>query len=306
MALISDNSWDKITAMLSTWSDERSDDNNIWYEAQLPSLSLIFDEFSNLSLKECKKQLKVLEDRIKSHSNTSQLLKNFYLSFIEEMVKRRLVHHDLLGCECLIEAKVRSFLTLVKRSNEFPLLTSDEGCVSALVFSGKFIPLETYHANVTGVPRSLLFKVSFFDKFRIIKYVICKMGGFSPVLAYHLPRSMKKRFTVDNVRRDHEITADIFQSNKSLRSTFQASWFLDPSLVEISPHLAEIGRFVSKDGSLLVCIGQSDDSTNDAILKSQKRKKLYEEGKYIPKRYLRLWARKDILFWKNNCCSIDN
>lgn len=92
--------------------------------------------------------------------------------------------------------------------------------------------------------------------------------------------------------------AEMLKINKKIKGIFGSSWFYDPFLAEISPRLMYLQRVPLDNGAERFYIGI--DRTGNAFTKSKTRFQLYNEGKYIPKSYLIVWSRGQILKWANS------
>ena len=91
--------------------------------------------------------------------------------------------------------------------------------------------------------------------------------------------------------------AELMEENPGLHLWVRHGWLIDPKLTAITPHLTE--QF---DG--LVAIGArrfgghpSPSLTEMALRSSPTRRKLYEEGKYVPREYGLVIKRSDLLRW---------
>ncbi|TRO83362.1 hypothetical protein [Trichloromonas acetexigens] len=267
--------------------------SKIWTRIGFPCFGELYSKLKTSTVFDCKKYLKCLEENISSRADDIDLRSFFYLSIVNQMFISKTIHSNLHGCDILLANKVKSFFSEYKES-EFPPLNKDSGVIPVLIFSGKFIPLKTYHANIAGIPRSIFFDLKGWDKVSAFKYILFRVKGFSPLLELHLPKLENARFSADLYYDDCLLTSYVLHRNKHIKGTMQMGWYIDPVLKEISPHLGEIGELARKFGSLVLCVGADDAAVLDATMKSTKRRKLYEEGLYQPKRFLRLWSRTDV------------
>lgn len=89
--------------------------------------------------------------------------------------------------------------------------------------------------------------------------------------------------------------AAMLKCHKHIKGVFGGSWFYDPRLVEISPHLEYLQTIPFYNGAFRFYIGV--DRTRNAFSASKKRLVLYNEGKYNPKSYLMVWPRDVLLKW---------
>lgn len=275
-------------------------DVQIWKNFFEVSVEEIFSEFQKNNIGTCKKQLERIEIDISKTGKENDLRKIFYFEFLRIRKDRNVIHFGLNSCELFVQKKISEFFTDCNNNGSCPKLNSEKGQIYALAFSGKIIPLETYHVVVTVVPKFIIPKMKVLDIGRFIPYVIFKMKGFGPVLEFHLPK-MDQRLTSDLVFRDYLNVGKILAANKKIKGTYQSNWFLDPTLAEISSHFVEIQNLAGKFGALIISLGEDSHMTSDAIAKSEKRRLLYQQGRYKPKRMVRVWSRSDILkFFENN------
>jgi hypothetical protein len=212
------------------------------------------------------------------------------------MSQNKLVHGGLLGGECLLHKKWFGFLEAAQQSGQFPDLHSDDGLIPALCFLGMYLPLNTYHANLTGIPRKMLLKTQGLDRLKAIRYIFFVMHGFSPVLEFHMPKA-KDRLTVEKLKTDYLLAAEILSKNPQVKGTYGATWYFDPHIRMLSPLLGAIQDLSMVTGAIAVCLGTDGNAVADALRKNPKRRAAYERGEYSPRRFARLWARGRALEW---------
>jgi len=75
------------------------------------------------------------------------------------------------------------------------------------------------------------------------------------------------------------------------------SWFYDPQLDSVSPNLSYLRLRPMERGASVIWSGTTEFDISSATAKSNTRRRLYEEGKYIPVSYSLLWPRKQLLAW---------
>lgn len=86
--------------------------------------------------------------------------------------------------------------------------------------------------------------------------------------------------------------------NPTVRGLHTGTWFLDPALKSISPNLAYLQEIPAANGASFFY--SNVDIDGGALSKSSTRKRLYAEGKYIPKSYCMVWPRKAMIEWAKN------
>lgn len=94
--------------------------------------------------------------------------------------------------------------------------------------------------------------------------------------------------------------AQLLQRRPKVRGLALTSWFYDPALLSISPRLSFLQTRPQERGAHLMKHGSSTHAANFATRTSETRRKLYEEGKYVPTEYSLIWRREDILHWYSN------
>ncbi len=124
--------------------------------------------------------------------------------------------------------------------------------------------------------------------------------GFRPFFDMHTDThdpDLMSDFNAEGWIRFYKRCADILKSNTYIGGVRGTSWFFDPKIKEVSPRLSYLQDIVLENGGRSFYIGPSDDAVKDATLKSKTRRKLYEEGKYFPTRYMLIWPRKSLIKW---------
>jgi len=93
--------------------------------------------------------------------------------------------------------------------------------------------------------------------------------------------------------------AELLKMKPHIKGFFGNGWFHDPKLEIISPKLKFINEMMvyQNNGGKLFYNGIDQRSIEDATLKSPTRRKLYEEGLYMPANYLFIWPRHKLISW---------
>ena len=142
------------------------------------------------------------------------------------------------------------------------------------------------------------FSINLFQSFRFLKLLICSSGrlGYYQI---HTHTPMLSEFNEHSWNDSYIRIAEMLEKYKTIKGVFRASWFCDPELVNISPRLMYLQKTPVENGAKLFYIGE--DRTGNAFAKSKTRLKLYNEGKYKPKKYLLVWPRKELIKWAKTC-----
>jgi len=91
--------------------------------------------------------------------------------------------------------------------------------------------------------------------------------------------------------------AEMLELNPSIRGLAGVSWFYDPAVPAISPHLAYLQELPTKHGAFLVHTGTLPHDVENATVRSFARRKLHQEGRYQPACYLLAWPRRHLIEW---------
>lgn len=132
---------------------------------------------------------------------------------------------------------------------------------------------------------------------KYLSFVILKMGGFSPFYIIHTAIRYLHLFRPEEMNLAYIRIAGLMKQDTSIRGVSRISWFLDPNIEKISPHLAFLRTLPQGNGARLFPAMTTGPATRDALLKSSTRRKLYKEGKYHPTRYAYIWPRKALIKW---------
>jgi hypothetical protein len=91
--------------------------------------------------------------------------------------------------------------------------------------------------------------------------------------------------------------ADILELNPEVAGVTGISWFYDPKVAEISPRLSYVRKTPERHGAFLANMGTAPHHVANATYKSPTRRRLYEEGSYVPTCYLIAWPRRPLIGW---------
>lgn len=115
----------------------------------------------------------------------------------------------------------------------------------------------------------------------------------------HMDLRAMKDFTPDGWTASCVRLAEMLKANPDVRGVNGVSWFYDPHVAEITPHLGYLQQTPSRHGAFLVHIGTASHDIENATVRSPIRKKHYDEGKYVPTSYLLAWPRRALIAWAN-------
>lgn len=133
--------------------------------------------------------------------------------------------------------------------------------------------------------------------FRAGYFFLLKRNGFSPYFQLHLHQESHEEFNEEGWMRTYMRLAELLEANPDHRGWFSCSWFVDPALEQISPHLSYLRTVPAKNGGAIFYMEDDPESRTGALLTSKTRRHMFEEGRYLPRVYMRVWPRSPAIAW---------
>ena len=147
-----------------------------------------------------------------------------------------------------------------------------------------------------GVPRSYLMKGGLAELPRRVRTIL-GLGGFKPYFQIHTHMSMLETFNEQGWEDCYRGCVELYALYPQVKGMMGGSWFYDPALAEISPRLAYLRDAPVKNGAHLMYVETGGDAMHNSLSSSPTRRKLYEEGRYIPKSYMLIWGKREQSAW---------
>ena len=138
----------------------------------------------------------------------------------------------------------------------------------------------------------------------LIKYL--RIGGYGPWFHMHIEQRYLNELNEQAHDRMYLRIADLLKWRLDIRGTTGSSWLYDPQLLKMSTRHAYIQKRPLERGAFFLRHGKGN--VEQATMTSKSRRRLYEEGKYMPVEYSMLWPRKELIAWaeKQNKLSHDD
>ena len=146
----------------------------------------------------------------------------------------------------------------------------------------------------SGISRRLLIRKGVRQAAKFI-CVVASARGFSPFLELHMHPHYTATFNQQGWLDTYENLADFLAVNPSLLGVQSTSWFLDPALEEVSPHLTYLRQVPERSGATFLYAGEDDYMQSGAFATSQTRRALFKTGSYHPRLFTRIWPRRKLL-----------
>lgn len=191
-------------------------------------------------------------------------------------------------------------IELNNNSLEFYKYSNDKFCKDFAVCSLRMIPVGAMKMNLSGIQRKVLFKKGWTQFIKLIIYVFFELGGFKPLYEMHIDShdpDLMAQYNYQGRQRSYISVSEILKMNNKIKGIFAINWYFDPQLEKISPRLNYVRDLFIKNGGKLFYLGTSAQGIKDATFKSPTRRKLYNEGKYMPTDYLAVWSSKKLINW---------
>lgn len=150
-----------------------------------------------------------------------------------------------------------------------------------------------------GIPRSIVLR-SGARKIMPKLALMMRLGGFKPYFQSHMHVFTMDAFNAEGRNDLYRCCAELYALHPEILGMFGSSWFYDPDLDQISPRLSYLRKIPLIGGAHLLYVQEGGEAIDSAIAKSPTRRKLYEEGKYLPKTYTLVWGRKQQIRWSQN------
>ena len=160
-----------------------------------------------------------------------------------------------------------------------------------------WIPLGVYDFEYSSIPRSNILKCPWSQKPQLLNYLCFHMKGLGPTVEMHLPPLKNQRFTKEASDQSHQLMAEVVRLQPEIKGISGSSWYCDPKALEISPHLAFVRELFCQNGGFVHKLGPTSGASRKALLKSERRRRMYEQGSYVPTDYARYWARDALIEW---------
>ncbi|WP_163832475.1 hypothetical protein [Spartinivicinus ruber] len=150
------------------------------------------------------------------------------------------------------------------------------------------------------------------EPYSSIQRALVISGGFSQALKFinmqaHT-RSLKnffrlhthleelEEFTPEGWQNTCLLLADMLILNPQINGLIGGSWFYDPAISKISPHLEYVQQLIIKNGGFSF-YAETEGENSDSLIKSNKRRQAFNNGQYTPKCYVIIWPRQALLKW---------
>jgi len=200
----------------------------------------------------------------------------------------------------------RSYIegTIAGEERRHPLLEhwfmDPHGRILAKVVSSmrNYLRVGLYWWERSGIPRRWMLEAKGVSRARLARYLLTQFGGFRPAWSSHLPALPPNRhLTRDDFVASHVEMATLIRRTPEILGIASASWYYDPAIEDVSPHLAFAGEIVREGGGMIFEVKPDESTIESALASSADRRSFAKAGRYRPRLYARVWGRRAFLEW---------
>jgi len=247
-------------------------------------------------------KLKRTYEKITSHYGTQALaiyLKLALCCFINDSLER--LKHKNLPDE-IIHLYHQWFEWVLQDFSKQPDEYYDYCCRSfaldVMICSLRSIPIGgAWIVEIRGVGLRPFFGGGVKQFFSYLYFIIFKAHGFSLYVRMHTVERNLRNFNEHEINLAYMRIAKLIKRNPRIKGLYRRSWFLDPNLEYISPKLGYLIKVPLQNGAKLFAAGSIKNDIKYALMVSPIRRRLYEEGKYLPMGHAYIWPRKEFLLF---------
>jgi len=229
----------------------------------------------------------------------AQTLADFHklvlLKLIMDFDKSKLSIQLPASIDILYEEEFLRISHLIETPGDFVFEWSNDRFVKDVsICCGRMYPVGPGLLEVSGVPRALLYKKGPIQFCSFLLMILFGMKGVRPVLENHTHLANVKKFNPDGWLGAYHIVSDILRMNRDIKGFMRSSWFIDPTITDISPRLAYLREIPVTNGAKIFYMSDEGEKSG-SFSRSLTRKKLFDDGEYIPKTYYLLWPRDKLI-----------
>jgi hypothetical protein len=152
--------------------------------------------------------------------------------------------------------------------------------------------------EVSGVPRSWLFKVPTRTLPRLLSAILTELGGFQPAFFSHINPNRRNQGILlerESLRSYHRMARSM-ERQPDIKGLITASWLHSPDTFAVSPHLTWLNTVFLENGGRVLPLGPADPGSG-VLHRSPERQQAYDEGTFRPTEALVIWPRAAVLAW---------
>lgn len=196
--------------------------------------------------------------------------------------------------EGIVEFYQQSFARIL--GQPMPEKADDSYFKDLALASGALFPAgERVVEPFSVLQRSLMFNAGVTQSLQFLKSGVLA-GGYKPVFRLHVHLAEQSRLSEQSWWQTCQRLAQMLELNPGIRGVVGSSWYYDPQVPAISPHLGFINKLLAENGAYWF-FSHIEGSNSGAFATSNTRKQAFETGRYLPRNYVVFWPRGRVLNW---------
>lgn len=148
----------------------------------------------------------------------------------------------------------------------------------------------------SGVGRSLMWKAGL-GRLPARALFFARAGGFKPYFEVHVNKLYLDEFNEEGRNECYRCCAELYALHPDNLGMFAGSWFYDPVIARISPHLAYLREVPVAGGARCMLDSYNEEARANATATSATRRALADAGRYRPASYALVWPRRAQVAW---------
>jgi hypothetical protein len=161
----------------------------------------------------------------------------------------------------------------------------------------RVLPAGAQKINQTRLPLRI---AKGLEQLKLVAFAALYLGKQGPIFDMHTDShdpDLLAAFSETGWRDFYKTVAQVLEQNPQVIGLFGIGWFFDPAVTEVSPRLAYLRDIALESGARSFCVGPTEGARESALATSATRRKLYDEGRYVPQDHLVVWSRKSLIAW---------
>lgn len=155
-------------------------------------------------------------------------------------------------------------------------------------------PAGQFDWEISGFPRSWLFKIPPTSLPKVAYFLVRHLHGFAPCIMPHIAYLRKSPLTEDCDKTWYRMAISL-ERQPEIRGLVGCSWIFSPDTFKVSPYFSLLVKPMLESGGLVATRGKVHDT--DFMAGSESRRKLYESGEFKPTMGISLWSRDQMIQW---------
>ncbi|MBK06618.1 MAG: hypothetical protein CL920_23260 [Deltaproteobacteria bacterium] len=176
--------------------------------------------------------------------------------------------------------------------------SNDKMLKDLAICTGNMYPAGAQIVEITGIGKRTFLQGSRLSQAKGLLYLTrtlkLQTDSFYQI---HTDDRYLHEFSAEGFYRCYLRIADMLLLHPEIQGVWGASWFFDPQIQHISPHLGYLYLRPFENGAHFFYQGTTASDITNATSTSRSRRKKMEAGEYTPTGYAMIWHRRELLQW---------